>query len=156
MGWVAASNALGSTRVRFSDRATGWVTFTDPEAARVGLTEAQAAEHHPGSRVVQMPMTEVDRARTAGRTDGFVKIIVGPRPLLRNTGGGKVLGATIVAERGGEMIAELALAMRTGMFTGRIAQTSHAYPTWSVAVQQTVAQLFGFSDRKPRPARRTT
>jgi len=47
-----------------------------------------------------------------------------------------VLGATIVAARAGEMIHEPALAMRTGMFTGRLAQTVHAYPTWSLAIQR--------------------
>jgi pyruvate/2-oxoglutarate dehydrogenase complex dihydrolipoamide dehydrogenase (E3) component len=64
------------------------------------------------------------------------------RRLLRNTGGGRVLGATIVAGRAGEMIHEPALAIRTGMFTGRLAQTVHAYPTWSVAVRQAAAQFF--------------
>lgn len=154
MGRIAATNALRRIPTSFSERAVPWVTFTSPEVARVGLTEAQAAERVQGARVIELPMTEVDRARTSGQTDGFVKIIVGPRLLLRNAGGGKVLGATIVAERAGEMIAELALAMRTGMFTGRLAQTSHAYPTWSVGVQQAVAQLFGYGDRRPRPARR--
>lgn len=48
-----------------------------------------------------------------------------------------------VADRAGEMIHEPALAMRTGMFTGRLAQTVHAYPTWSLAVQQAAAQFFG-------------
>ena len=64
-----------------------------------------------------------------------------------------MLGATIVAERAGEMIAEVALAMRTGMLTGRLAQTSHAYPTWSVAVQQAIGQLFGVGERTAHPAR---
>jgi pyruvate/2-oxoglutarate dehydrogenase complex dihydrolipoamide dehydrogenase (E3) component len=98
-------------------------------------------------------MTEVDRAITAGRTAGFVKIIAGPRPVLGNAAGGKVLGATIVAARGGEMISELAVAMRAGLFTGRLAQTVHPYPTWSLAVQQAAAQFFGeFDGRAARPA----
>jgi len=154
MGRVAATNALRKRPIRFHEHAIPWVTFTSPEVARVGLTESQAAQGTRGARVVELPIGEVDRAQTSGCTDGFIKIIVGPRPLLRNIGGGKVLGATIVAERAGEMIAELALAMRTGMFTGRLAQTSHAYPTWSIGVQQTVAQLFGVGDRQPRPARK--
>jgi hypothetical protein len=65
-----------------------------------------------------------------------------------------VLGATIVAARAGEMIHEPALAMRTGMFTGRLAQTVHAYPTWSLAIQQTAAQFFGtYGGRTAHPAR---
>ena len=51
------------------------------------------------------------------------------------------------------MIHEPALAMRAGMFTGRLAQTIHAYPTWSLAVQQAAAQFFGeFGGRTARPA----
>ena len=154
MGRVAATTALGRIPLRFAERAVPWVTFTDPEVARVGLTEALAAQRVRGARVVEVPMSEVDRARTSQRTDGFVKVIVGPRLVTRNAGGGQVLGATIVAERAGEMIAELTLAMRARVLAGRLAQTSHAYPTWSVAVQQAVAQLFGgYGGRTPRPAR---
>ncbi|MFP3899737.1 MAG: dihydrolipoyl dehydrogenase family protein [Acidimicrobiia bacterium] len=141
MGRVAAANALGrSGRRRFRTDAVPWVTFTDPEVGRVGITETEAAER--GGRVAYLPMTEVDRAIAAGETRGFVKLIAGPRRVLRNTGGGRVLGATIVAGRAGEMIHEPALAMRTDMFAGRLAQTVHAYPTWSVAVRQAAAQLF--------------
>ena len=65
-----------------------------------------------------------------------------------------MLGTTIVAPRAGDMIGEIALAMRTGMFTGRLAQTTHAYPTWSLAIQQAAAQFFdGYGDRGVRPAR---
>jgi len=103
--------------------------------------------------VAFLPISEADRAVTAGRTEGFVKIIAGRRRVLGAAGGGRVLGATIVAARAGEMIHEPALAMRTGMFTGRLAQTIHAYPTWSLAVQQAAAQFFGqFGGRTARPA----
>jgi len=68
--------------------------------------------------------------------------------------GVRVPGATVVAARAGEMIHEPALAIRTGMFTGRLAQTVHAYPTWSLAIQQAAAQLFGqFGGRTARNAR---
>src|SRR5260370_20605575 len=94
-------------------------------------------------------MSEADRAVTAGRTEGFVTIIAGRRRVLGTAGGGRVLGATIVAARAGEMIHEPALAMRTGMFTGPLAQTVHAYPTRSLAIQPAAAQFF-------RPVRRAT
>jgi len=141
-GRIAAVNAL--TRVplrRFQPAHVPWVTFTHPEVARVGLTEAEAAAR--GGRVAYLPMSEVDRAITAGQTEGFVKVIAGPRPLLRNAAGGRILGATIVAPRAGEMLSELVLAMTTRMFPARVALTTHAYPTWSMAVQQATAQLFG-------------
>jgi len=103
--------------------------------------------------VAFLPISEADRAVTAGRTEGFVKIIAGWRRVLGAAGGGRVLGATVVAARAGEMIHEPALAMRTGMFTGRLAQITHAYPTWSLAVQQAAAQFFGqFGGRTARPA----
>jgi pyruvate/2-oxoglutarate dehydrogenase complex dihydrolipoamide dehydrogenase (E3) component len=157
MGRIAARNALRSRRAapaRFDAVPIPWVVFTDPEVAQVGLTETQAASAHSGARVAFVPMGEVDRAVTAGRTEGFVKIVAGGRPVLGKAGGGRVLGATIVAVRAGEMIHEPALAMRTGMFTGRLAQAVHAYPTWSLAIQQAAAQFFGeFGGRSARPAR---
>lgn len=89
MGRIAARNALrkhlrppGS----FSTRGIPWVVFTDPEIAQVGMTEEQAAARVSGARVAYVPMREVDRAVTAERTEGFIKIIAGPRrvtPLAR-------------------------------------------------------------------------
>ena len=155
MGRLAVRNAsvrLGRLgRRAFDASSIPWVTFCDPEIARVGLTEAQAAK--AGGRVAYVPMSEVDRAIAAARTEGFVKLIAGPRPLLRGTGGGLLLGATIVAPRAGEMIHEVALAIRTAMFTGRLAQTVHAYPTWSTSLRQAAAQFFMETDgRRARPA----
>lgn len=151
MGRIAAANALGRVgRHRFQADAIPWVTYTSPEVARVGRAEADAPT---GARVAVQPMTAVDRAITANDTRGFVKLVAGPRPLLRGLGGGRILGATIVARRAGELIHEPALAMHTRMFTGRLAQLPHAYPTWSVAVQQAAAQFFMTVDgRNARPA----
>ena len=141
MGRIAASNALGKgLRGQFRGNLVPRVVFTDTEVASVGVTPAHAP---PGSRVAYLPLAEVDRAVTDGRTAGFIAIVAGPRRLLRNAGGGRILGATIVAPRAGEMIAEIVLAMRTGAFAGRLAQASHAYPTWSSGVQKAAAQFFG-------------
>ena len=153
MGRLAAGNALGKgQRGRFLTRWVPWTTFTTPEVARVGMTESEAAAH--GGRVAELPMEEMDRAITDGATEGFIKLLAGPRPLTRNAFGGKVLGATIVAARAGEMIHEPALAMRAGLFTGRLAQTVHAYPTWSYGIQKTAGQFFGeVEGRRARAAR---
>ncbi len=158
MGRLAANNALlpggplgKLRRSTYDPAATPWVTFTDPEVARVGLTEAQAAEH--GAQVAYLPLDELDRALTSGETDGFIKLIAGPRRLLRNLGAGQLLGATIVAPRAGEMIAEVTLAMHTRMFTGRLAQATHAYPTWSSGVQLAAAQfVMEIGGRTAQPA----
>jgi len=139
MGRLAAGNALGRWPKTYREEGTPQVTFTDPEIAQVGILTAHAPT---GARIAELPMSGLDRALTAGAADGFVKLIAGRRALLGNLGGGRVLGATIVAERAGELIHEPALAMATGMFTGRLAATSHAYPTWSMAVQLAAAQFF--------------
>lgn len=152
MGRVAVGAARRRTRrPAFTADAVPRVVFTDPEIATVGVAEHELDGRR--ARVAFLPLSEVDRAITADRTTGFVKLIACPRPLLRDLGGGRILGATIMADRAGELIHEPALAMHTNMFTGRLAQAVHAYPTWSVAVQQTAAQFFGgHGGRTARPA----
>lgn len=150
MGRIAA----GSTSRRF--RRPSWgtpipsVVFTDPEIATVGLAEHEVTD--PRARVAYLPMSEVDRAVAADATAGFVTLIAGPKRLLGNAGGGRLLGATVVGTRAGELIGEPTLAMTSGMFTGRLAQAVHAYPTWSIAIQQAAAQFVGeFGGRTARP-----
>ena len=158
MGWVAATNALWKPAkiraLRFSDRVLPWATFTSPEVGRVGLTEAEAALRHPGAKVAHLPLCRVDRAVATGEEAGFVRLIAAPRKVISHLGGGRIVGATIVAPTGGDLIHEAALAMQTGMFAGRLVQTTHAYPTWAMAVQQTAQQFFGTSaGHTARPAR---
>ncbi len=140
-GRVAGANAAGK-RTRTDERVVPWVTFTDPEVARVGLTESQARERHRRVETHVFPMSHVDRARILERPDGFVKLVTAARPLLGRTGGGALVGAEIVGPRAGELIQECALAIKTRSFAGRLAQTIHAYPTMSVAVQQAESQDF--------------
>jgi pyruvate/2-oxoglutarate dehydrogenase complex dihydrolipoamide dehydrogenase (E3) component len=140
-GRVAGLNAAGK-RAKTDERVTPWVTFTDPEVAHVGLTEQEARADRAGVEVVTFPMRRVDRARIEERPLGFVKLITARRFLLRRLGGGELVGAQIVGPRAGELIQECALAMQTRCFAGRLTQTIHAYPSMSLAVQQTAAQLF--------------
>ena len=152
MGRLAAANALRRrSGGRFRADRVPRVVYTDPEAASVGVGPQDAPA---GSRVARLPLAEVDRAVTDGRTDGFIALVAGPRPLLRNFGGGRIIGASIVAPRAGEMIQEVVLAMRTGAFAGRLAQTSHAYPAWSFGVQKAAAQFFGEIDGRSAVTRR--
>lgn len=158
MGRIAAANILnrwGPVRVqRFRAERIPWVTYTRPEVARIGLTEAEAARTVRGAMVAELPLSEHDRAITAGATDGFIKLIAGPRPVLGMAGGGRIIGATVVAERAGELIGELALAVRLGAFTGRLAQTVHPYPSWSYGLTKAAAQFFTTVEgRSARPAR---
>ena len=154
MGRIAANNALARVAWRrFHDDAIPAVTYSSPEVARVGLTEHQAAAI-AGARVAELPLDELDRAITAGRTDGYIKLVVVPRRPTGNLAGGRLVGATIVADRAGEMIALPTLAIRTSMLPARLALTVQAYPTWTLGVRQAAAQLFVESGgRRARPAR---
>jgi pyruvate/2-oxoglutarate dehydrogenase complex dihydrolipoamide dehydrogenase (E3) component len=136
-GWqafMAARNALlpGTSR-GISDRVP-WTTFTDPEVAHVGLTEAQARDRF-GDDVMtcEWPMERVDRARTEGDTTGFLKLV--------HQKDGTLLGTTIVAARAGEMLHEWILALDQGLKVGDVAQAIHVYPTYATASMQAAAAI---------------
>jgi pyruvate/2-oxoglutarate dehydrogenase complex dihydrolipoamide dehydrogenase (E3) component len=119
---VATVNALFRARQKVDYSAVPWVTFTDPEVGRVGLTEAEARERlGERARVAEFDYSELDRAITAGRPYGFAKLVADPK--------GRLVGATVAAPEGGEAIAELAawVAMRGKL--ERVSRTVHAYPT---------------------------
>ncbi len=98
-----------------------WVTYTDPELAQVGLTEAQARKRH-GARltVVRFPYDEIDRARTDGKTAGLIKVMVV---------GGKPVGASIAGAQAGELIGLWALVIANGMRMSAVANMVAPYPT---------------------------
>ena len=118
---VATPNALFHTRGKV-ETTIPWVTFTDPEVARVGMTE-QEARKRLGERVsiAEFDYANLDRAITAGEAYGFAKLIAGPRRRL--------VGATIAAPAGGEAIAELTAWISRGETLDSISRTVHAYPT---------------------------
>jgi pyruvate/2-oxoglutarate dehydrogenase complex dihydrolipoamide dehydrogenase (E3) component len=98
-----------------------WVTYTDPELAQVGLTEAEARKAH-GEKlsVVRWRMDENDRAIAEGRTDGLIKVMV-----VR----GKPVGASIAGAQAGELIGLWAMAIAGGLKMSAIAGTVLPYPT---------------------------
>jgi pyruvate/2-oxoglutarate dehydrogenase complex dihydrolipoamide dehydrogenase (E3) component len=140
---------------RFDDRVVPWVTFTDPEVGRVGLTEQQAYEAYGDrARVAVVALDEMDRPRTSGHTDGYLKLIAGPRPLARHQALDQVVGLTAVMPSGGEVAATAAVAMQTGMLAGRLAQTIAPYPTYALGLRLAAGRLFGeFGGATWRPAR---
>jgi pyruvate/2-oxoglutarate dehydrogenase complex dihydrolipoamide dehydrogenase (E3) component len=121
---IAVRNALLPGASKGIAAYVPWTTFTDPELAHAGMTEAQAREQF-GDRVVvcHWPMTQVDRARTEGNTEGFVQLV--------HKADGTLLGATVVAERAGETIQEWIVALERGLKVGDIAGIIHVYPTYS-------------------------
>ncbi len=159
MGMLATTNIMSRWSrlrpARFHPERIPWVTFTDPEVGRIGMSETEAADLD-GAMVAFLPLDEHDRAITAEATEGYIKLIAGPRPVVGSAGGGRLIGATVVAERAGELMGELSLAVRTGAFVGRLAQTVHAYPTWSYGIPKAAGQFFTtIEGRTARPPRRS-
>ena len=152
-GFMAARNALlpgKSTGVRgIVPRAT----FTDPELARVGLTEREARQRYGDSvGSLHWPLNRSDRPVIDGAQEGFIKIV--------SRKNGKLVGATVVSPRAGETVHEMALAIDRGLKLGDLANTLHIYPTYSMALMQMAAEdritrlLSGVSGRLLRSLRR--
>ncbi|AMK76375.1 MULTISPECIES: dihydrolipoyl dehydrogenase family protein [Methylomonas] len=118
---VVLKNALFHWPSKAQTRNIPWCTYTDPELARVGLSETEAIEQGLPHRVYRFPFADIDRAVAAGDTVGMAKIITTPR--------GKLLGACIVGPQAGELIAEYVLAISKGMSAADLSNTIHIYPT---------------------------
>ncbi|WP_114954399.1 FAD-dependent oxidoreductase [Sphingosinicella terrae] len=127
--WHAAVNALfgGIRKFRVDYRVLPHVTFTDPEAAQVGHSEQSARAAGLAFETIRHPLDRLDRAVTEDARVGFVKLLVGRR--------GRILGAAIVGENAGELIAEIALAMKHNIGLNKLLGTVHAYPTMAEAIK---------------------
>ncbi len=133
--WYAAVNALFGRFKKFKAdySVIPWATFTDPEVARVGLSEAEAKEQGIAVEVTRYGIDDLDRAITDGCAHGFVKVLTLP-------GKDKILGATIVGEHAGDLLAEYVLAMRHGLGLNKILGTIHTYPTLAEANKYAAGQ----------------
>jgi len=101
-----------------------WATYTSPEIGRVGLNESEARTRGVAVDVWTQPLEGVDRAVVDGDTEGFVKV-------LTARGRDRILGATVVAERGGDLVHEIALAMRARVGLSGLSSLIHAYPSYA-------------------------
>jgi pyruvate/2-oxoglutarate dehydrogenase complex dihydrolipoamide dehydrogenase (E3) component/uncharacterized membrane protein YdjX (TVP38/TMEM64 family) len=126
--WYAAVNSLFGQfkRFRVDYSVIPAVTFVDPEVARVGLNEREARQQQVEYEVTRYELDDLDRAITENHASGFIKVLTVP-------GKDRILGATIVGQHAGEMLAEFVLAMRHGLGLEKILGTIHAYPTWAEA-----------------------
>ena len=126
--WYAAVNGLLSPFWGFKVdyRTIPWTTFTDPEVARVGLSEQEAKERGIAYEVVEYGIDDLDRAIADGTARGFVKVLTVP-------GKDTILGAVIVGAHAGDTLAEFVLAMKHGLGLNKILGTIHTYPTMSEA-----------------------
>jgi len=126
--WYGAVNALFGRFRRFKVdySVIPWATFTDPEVARVGLSETEASEQGVAHEITRFDFADLDRAIADGNTRGFVKVLTVP-------GKDRILGVTIVGERAGDLLAEYVLAMKHGLGLNKVLGTIHTYPTLSEA-----------------------
>lgn len=106
-----------------------WCTYTEPELAQVGLNEQEAKERRIAIDTIQVSMADVDRARTDGETEGFLKIHL-------KKGSDRIVGATLVARHAGDLISEITLAMKAGVGLRTIADVIHPYPTHAEIVKK--------------------
>jgi pyruvate/2-oxoglutarate dehydrogenase complex dihydrolipoamide dehydrogenase (E3) component/uncharacterized membrane protein YdjX (TVP38/TMEM64 family) len=122
--WYAAVNGLLAPFWSFSAdyRVIPWATFTEPEVARVGLSEDEARARGIACEVTKYGIDDLDRAIADGAEHGFVKVLTVP-------GKDKILGATIVGAEAGNLVAEFVLAMKHGLGLNKILGTIHIYPT---------------------------
>jgi dihydrolipoamide dehydrogenase len=133
---VAVRNALvpvGKKKVDY--RVVPWCTFTDPEAARVGLTPEDAEKQYKQVRIVKFPWAEIDRAQAENETTGFIKLVLAGKK-------DEIVGAHMVGARAGEMLGEIALAMQHNLTLNDILGTIHVYPTMNTGIQQAVFEAY--------------
>jgi len=138
---IVLSNAVFRFPKKTDYRVVPWVTYTDPELARVGQTEAQVREQGITPDVLTFPFNELDRALTEVETGGMVKLVVHK---------GRILGASILGPHAGELIHKLVFVMKMKAKIGDISATIHAYPTLAQVNKRTVNTYFGeklFSQR---------
>ncbi|UTA48211.1 FAD-dependent oxidoreductase [Simiduia sp. 21SJ11W-1] len=126
--WYAAVNALFSPLKSFKVdySVVPWATFTAPEVARVGLSEAEAQAKHIEYEITRYGIDDLDRALADGTATGFVKV-------LTPKGKDRILGAVIVGHHASELITEFISAMKHGRGLNSILGTVHIYPTMSEA-----------------------
>jgi pyruvate/2-oxoglutarate dehydrogenase complex dihydrolipoamide dehydrogenase (E3) component len=145
---VVLKNILFKLPAKVEDRAVPWVTYTDPELAQVGLTEAQAEERGVEVQAVRWSFAENDRAQTERATGGVAKVLVDRRGRLR--------GATIVGAQAGELIQIWVLALANGIKIGAMAQFIAPYPTLGEVSKRAAGSYYApklFSDRTRRLVR---
>jgi len=111
------------------------IVYTDPEVASVGVTEEALKETGTDYVVGKFTFMANSRARAQGETDGAVKVLASPE--------GKILGAHICGAHGGDLIAELVLAMTKGATVSDVAAACHAHPAMAEAVKEACLDAMG-------------
>lgn len=130
---IVIANALFRFPKKADYRHIPWCTYTSPELARAGLTEAEARDKGMAVEVARFRVADIDRAKAEGQRNGLFKFV---------TSRGKLVGASILGPRAGELIHEPLLAMQAGLKLSQISGMVHAYPTLAEGNRRTVNTLF--------------
>jgi len=138
---IALANIVFRIPRKVDYRVVPQVVYTDPEVASVGLTETEAVAQGLRYQVAQFPLAELDRAITDRATTGFARL------LLRR---GRILGASLVGPHAGELVHELALAMRVRAKAREISELVHAYPTYAQVHRRTINSNYAHLLRSKR------
>jgi len=132
---IVIRNAAFRLPAKARNTAVPWVTFTDPELAHVGMTEAMARDAgHKNLRILRWPFSENDRARAERDTRGLIKVVATKR--------GKILGASIVGAQAGELIQPWCLAMERGLKLAALASYIAPYPTRGEITKRVAGEFF--------------
>ncbi len=145
---IVLRNALFRLPAKADIGALPWVTYSDPELAHVGLTEAEARYRHGAVEVLRFSFAENDRAQAERRTEGLIKVTTTKR--------GKILGASIVGLHAGELILPWVLALQSGLKIKAMASVIAPYPTLSEVSKRVAGSFYTpalFSERTRRLAR---
>lgn len=131
---LAARNAVIPLRKKVDYQHVCWALFSDPEFARAGMTEQEAREQHGGIRVYHYDLARLDRARIHSPRPGMIKIILDQK--------GQLLGAHILGERAGELIAQIQTLKTLKIPFTQLQQVIHPYPTYADALRQLSQQVW--------------
>ncbi|MCF6155099.1 MAG: NAD(P)/FAD-dependent oxidoreductase [Candidatus Brocadia sp.] len=132
---IVVANALIPFLKRKTDyRIVPWVTYTDPELGRVGLTEDEARQKYKHVKMYRYNEKDLDRTVIEGEDRGRIKIVC--------TKKGEILGAYVLAPRGGEIVHEFVLAMQNHLWVKGITNTIHVYPTLAQAVRRVTNKYY--------------
>ena len=145
---IVIKNALFRLPGKVETKAVPWVTYTEPELAHVGMTEAMARKAGERINILRWDFHENDRARAERRTEGFCKVVVTPK--------GKILGASIVGPQAGELIQPWILAIANGLKVSAMAQVIAPYPTLGEVSKRAAGSFYTpklFSERTKKIVR---
>ncbi|ACF46265.1 pyridine nucleotide-disulphide oxidoreductase dimerisation region [Prosthecochloris aestuarii DSM 271] len=135
MAKIAAGTMLTHLPLQTDDRHIPWCSYTEPEIAHVGETEAELHARHAGHEVYRFPFNRIDRAITEDATEGWIRIYAAEFD-------GKIFGADILGAHAGELISEIGLAMRNGITLRQLSDTIHPYPSYALGNRRAADQWY--------------